>query len=432
MPTAIVVMFVGISGCLHGTHELGPSEHDDKPVAVEAEPVREIRMEHVLRGIGTTTLLPSHLVIIAPAVEGIVAEILVNEGDDVEAGVPIVRVDDRLAQRELTERRAARSELQAQLALLKAPPRAEEQQLADMEVERARVAEELAQAVVDRLIPLNRRKEISDQQLFEAQQRLRDAVLARQVAQGHRTVLMLGPKAEAIAEVQAKIARADAAIMSAETRLAYFTLTSPRAGIVEKVNCHPGQLLAAGTIAAEVLDRSEVLITVGVPARDAGLVRAGQPARILQDRESLGTAPDHWNDVTQEDEALVGKVVFVAAEAAAETGAIPVHVLVSNRNQRLRLRTVVSIEIVVNIVPDALVVPESAVIELEDGVTITIVHEGKAEVLHPKLGLRQHRLVQVIDEDLHAGDLVITRGGYNLPEDTPLEVIEQKRDGDEP
>jgi RND family efflux transporter MFP subunit len=432
-PTALIVMLLGTSSCLHGTHELEPNEHGEKPVAVEAEPVREMRMEQILRSIGTTSPLPSNRVIVAPAVEGIVAEILVDEGDEVKAGQPIVRVDDRLAQRELAERKAARAELEAQATLLKAPPRPEEQHVADMEVERARVAEELAQTVVDRLIPLNRRKEISDQQLFEAQQKQRDAKLARQVAEGHRTVLMLGPKAEAVAEVEAKIARADAAIMSAETRLAYFTLTSPRPGYVEKINCHPGQLLAVGTVAAEVLDWSQVRITVGVPARDAALLRNGQEARILDDHDALDAASHEAAGHEEEEEPLVGKIVFIGAEATSETGTVPVHVHVSNHDQRLRLHTVVALEIVVNVVPDALVVPESAVVELEEGPTIAIVHEGKAEILHPKVGLRQHGLIQVIDDELHAGDLVITRGGYNLPEDTPLKVVsEEKGNGDEP
>lgn len=379
-------------------------------------------MEHVVRGIGTTTPLPSHQIVIAPAVEGIVAEILVNEGDEVEAGRPLVRLDYRLAQRELAERKAAREELVSALTLLKTPPRKEEQRVADLEVERARVAEELAQTVLDRLTPLNRRKEVSDQQLFEAQQRLRDATLARQVAEGHRTVLMLGPKPEAVAEAETKIARAEAAVNSAETRLGFLTLKSPGAGLVDELLCHPGQLLAAGALAAEVLDTSEMFATIGVPPRDARLLRKGQPARVF-----VATRDD---DEQSESEPIEGTVAFVGAEASAETGTVPVRVLVANPEGRLRLRTVVSVEIVVNVVPDALVVPASAIVELEEGTTIAIVHEGKAEILHPKLGLRQHGLVQVIAEDLHAGDLVITRGGYNLPEDTPV-IVQPEHEGED-
>ena len=201
--TTVLITLIAAIGCKHGVRgEAEPGEHEKKAIVVQAEPVKQISMEHIVRGIGTTTSLPSHQVVIAPAVEGIVAEILVNEGDEIQAGRPLVRLDDRLAQRELAERKAARAELEAALTLLKTPPRKEEQQVADREVERGLVAEELAQKVVDQLTRLNQRspKDASDQQLFEAQQRLRDARLARQVAEGHRTVLMLGPKPEAVAE----------------------------------------------------------------------------------------------------------------------------------------------------------------------------------------------------------------------------------------
>ena len=118
--TAVLALF-GTTGCAHGVHDEA-DEHGPKPIVVQAEPVRAVRMEHVVRGIGTTTPLPSFQAIIAPAVEGIVAEILVDEGDAVQAGQPIVRLDDRLAQRELAERKAARAELDAARTLLKTPP----------------------------------------------------------------------------------------------------------------------------------------------------------------------------------------------------------------------------------------------------------------------------------------------------------------------
>lgn len=434
--TAVLLVLAGAIGCRQDAHrEADLEEHHGSPVTVECQPIRAMPLEHVVRGIGTITSIPSHEAIIAPGVEGIVAEILVQEGDEVQAGQPIVRLDDRLAQRELVERTASRAELDAALTLLKTPPRAEERRVADLEVERAHVAEELARTALDRITPLHRRKEASDQQFFEAEQRLRDATLAREVAEGRRTVLLLGPKPEAIAESEAKIRRADEAIQSIETRLSYFTLKAPSVGVVEKIVCHPGQLLSAGGVAAEILDISEVLATLGVPARDARLIRKGQQARVLLGGIGSAVHKPHVADSEEDEpETIEGEVVFVGAEAMAETGTIPIRVLVKNSEEQLRLHTVVAIEIVVNVVADALVVPEEAVIELEEGPTLAIVHEGKSAIVHPTLGVRHHGLVQVIDDELHAGDLVITRGGYNLPEDTPVVVQSGKEaaEGEEP
>lgn len=369
--------------------------------------------KETIRALGPSTPLPTHKIQVSAAVEGMVTEILAHEGEKVKAGQPLVRLDDRLAQADLAERKGARAEIEAGLALLKALPREPERRAADLDVERAGLAADLAKAVLDRLEPLNSRKEVSDQQLYEAKLKLQDAQLSRKMAEAKRDALLLGPKPEAVAETEAKLVRAEASLNSAAARLSYFTLTASREGTVNAVLCHPGQVLPAGTVAAEVLDNSEMLVTVFVPPRDA-----------LRLSEGLDATVSALNLATKEQEgspALAGKVVFVASEASADTGTFPVRVHVSSPEGRLRLGVVMSVEIVLKM-EEALAVPDEAIVNTEDGLTIFLVRAEKAVPLHPILGLKSGGLTQVTCEGLKEGDLVITSGAYDLKEGAPVKV----------
>ena len=57
--------------------------------------------------------------------------------------------------------------------------------------------------------------------------------------------------------------------------------------------------------------------------------------------------------------------------------------------------------------------------------TLAVVRDGKAVHLHPRLGLRQGGLTQIVVEGLAAGEKVITRGAYDLPDGTPVKVEEE-------
>jgi multidrug efflux pump subunit AcrA (membrane-fusion protein) len=398
----------------------GEGEEDEEapkePIPVRTAPVRTASFEKRVKGIGIVRALPGKLVQVSAAVEGIVKEIASSEGDAVKAGQPIVRLDDRLARLDLEEKTGARAEAEAALAVLKALPREPDRRAADLDVEKAKVALGLAKAVLDRLGPLRERNEVSEPQLFEARQAVEEAGIGLRAAEARRDVLLQGPRPEAVTEGEAKVARARAAEAAAKARLEYLLLASPIDGVVSKVLAHPGQLLAPGGVAAEVIDPSVVLVTAGLRASEAAEVRAGQAAMVAADGAGGGPRP-----------GIPGKVAFVGPEASAATGLIPVGVLGSG----LLPGTAARMEIVVATVEGALAVPEAAVVPYEEGQALAVIRDGKVAIVHPKVGLRDEAagLVQVEAEGLRAGDLVVSAGAYSLPDGQPVKIEEAEEKG---
>jgi len=243
-----------------------------------------------------------------------------------------------------------------------------------------------------------------------------DAESALMGAAARRDILVQGPRPEAVAEGEAKVVRARAAEAAAAAKVELMVVAAPIDGVVEKVLCHPGEMLSAGAVAAEVLDAAKVLVTADVPAAEAAEVREGQAAWVSVEGGSPAAAT----------------VAFVGAATSPATGLVPV--TVAGEGLALRPGAVARVEIVVAKVDGALAVPTGAVVPAEEGPSIAVVREEKgkkkAAVLQAKVGLRDPAagLVQVEAEGLEAGDLVIVSGAYSLPDGQPLKIEEASRD----
>lgn len=240
--------------------------------------------------------------------------------------------------------------------------------------------------------------------------------------------MMIGPRKEAIAEAQAKISTAEAVLALSEAKLEYLNVRSPIEGVVEDLLCHPGQTIAAGAEVAQVVDTSQVLALVWLPARSAAQVKAGQKAVVKPSSSAMPTLEKETGHSPSEE--LEGEVEFVGRIADAQTGNLPIHVLISNPNQVLSLGEMVTVEVIVEEKPNQLLVPSVAISDQGEGPVLSIIREGKSVLLHPQLGSTHDGWTAVSGVELKPGELVITEGGYNLPEGTEVE-IEKEEDHDE-
>lgn len=214
---------------------------------------------------------------IAAKYAGRVAEVLVREGDSVEKGAVIARLDT--------------TEIAAQLAAASATAQRAVQAIARAEAEAAMREAELTLAEVE----LKRSTELHDRSVNS------QADVDRRSAQ--RNVAAAAVKAARAAIGDAEAARAVAEAQAAQIRaiLADMTLTAPVAGRVEYRLVQAGEVVAAGARVATLLDLTEVNMTVFLPTRLVGRVRLGAEARIVLD------AADQF--------VIPARVGFVAAEA---------------------------------------------------------------------------------------------------------------------
>ncbi len=420
---ASAVLLAAAVGCGHE----GDAEHEEEvesEVYVKAEPARRGTVSESIAGLGRIEALPDHLATLTPAVEGHVHALLVQQGEVVRKGQAIVELDRAAALADFAEKSSIRDGLVASLTLLKSLPRTEEQQPLKLAVEQAQVGLDRARRLADEVRKLESSKLASSQQLFDAEKALDTARLQLETAQSQYKIQMIGPRPEAVAEAEAKIKTAAAAVEFSKAHLDYHTIRAPIDGVLDGLTCHPGQTISIGATIGEIVDSRQVHALVWLPPRSARGVKAGLSAQVRPADEHASS------ESTDAHDALPGKVDFVGRVTDPQTGNLPIRILVDNTAGVLALGQIVQVTIGGEARADVLQVPAAAILDLGEGMTLLVIREGKAVVLHPKLGATSNGWVEVTDVDLKPGELVVVEGGYGLPENTKVKVGEPEKDED--
>ena len=214
---------------------------------------------------------------IAAKYPGRVAEVLVEEGDYVEGGQVLARMDT--------------TELDASLEEAKADIAQADQTVAEAKAEIARRESELkfAQQEFNRALLLFDKGHVAQQRV---EQRDMERNTARAVLDAAQARLTTAERA-----VDAKVAAAK----QIQTQIDESFLRAPRAGRIQYRLAEPGEVLVAGDRMVTLLDLSDVYMTIFLPTAEAGRAFIGSEARII-----LDAAPEY---------VIPAKVSFVAAEA---------------------------------------------------------------------------------------------------------------------
>jgi RND family efflux transporter MFP subunit len=150
-----------------------------------------------------------------------------------------------------------------------------------------------------------------------------------------------------------------------------------------------------------------VIARVNVPLAQAQFVKVGQVGKII--------ATDGSGEVN-------GKVTVVSPAVDPQSTTVEVWVEAENPQERLHPGGTVRVNIDAGSVPDAILVPASALYpSVEGGSGIILVEDGKAKLQKVEVGLRNGDWAQIIG-DLKPGAVVVTEGGLGLEDDAKVTV----------
>lgn len=254
--------------------------------------------EHIALGNGR---IEATEVDIATRIPGRLESFFVSEGELVEAGQLLARMDT--------------DELNAQLAAAEANlhQAQQSQSLAEAVVTQRESELRYARAELARIETLAERGHASGEQQDRARTASETAEAALQAARVQ------------VSSAKAGIEAAQAAIRQVQTNIDDSDLTTPVGGRVLYRLAEPGEVLASGGKVATVLDVTDVYMTIFLPTSQAGRVRVGSEARI-----TLDALPDY---------VVPAEVSFVAAEAQFTPKSV------ETRNEREKLMFRVRIRI---------------------------------------------------------------------------------------
>ena len=234
---------------------------------------------------------------IAPEVAGRMLELRVAEGDRVNKGDLIARLDTRDTELTLARAHADRDQADAQLRLLLAGSRSEDIRQAEAQATASRAdvqaaAADLsnAQADLERYEALLRanagsRKARDDAQMRRdvADQKVRGAKERARASEESAARVKAGSRPQEIQAARARLAAMDAQIATSEKALADATIVAPVGGVVTEKLVNVGELVAARTPLVVITDQDHAWGEVFVDEPIVPRVKLGQPATVFTD-----------------------------------------------------------------------------------------------------------------------------------------------------
>jgi multidrug efflux pump subunit AcrA (membrane-fusion protein) len=283
---------------------------------------------------------------VAFAVSGKVVEAGPREGDPVQKGQVLARIDpaDYTLAVDAAEAQAAAA--RAVLEKAEAPARPEV-------LEQARISFERAQDEYQRMKALYDSKSLApnDFHKFEA---------AYQAAAQQYAQAKAGGQKEDREQTRAVYNQAVAAERIARKHLEDATLRSPLSGFVSSRSIQVGEMASPGRPVFQIIELDPVEVSVGVPETDIRLVRLGQTAAVQ--------AP------ALPGESFEGKVSLINVAADPTTRTYMVRIRVPNPKHVLRVGMIAEAQIRSDRMLDAMTLPGESVVHDPQGATIVFVY----------------------------------------------------------
>jgi len=305
-------------------------------------------------GVSLTGTIEALQVDVSAKITGRIVERTVDEGQRVDRGQVLVRLDAGELEAEVRRAEAVLGAAEARLRDLRAGARREEIQEAEArvaraqallddlvagaraeEIEAARAAARSAAAVLE----LSRKEFARAQELYakdlialqeldrarnayevavandgaarekvallEAGARRSEIAAARAALRAEQErvrLLRAGPRPDAVAVLRAEVAEARAALARARARLGETRIDSPIAGVVLRKNLEVGETANPGIPILVLMDPREMWVRAYVSETDVGRIRLGQPAAVVVDAFPNQTFAGTLSEIASEAE----------------------------------------------------------------------------------------------------------------------------------
>ncbi len=407
----LAVCLVCLSGFVGCASEQAAEKADDSgagsPIPVRVAQAQLITLRPSIDLVGMLVSMPERTAIISAQIEGRIQTVSVVEGAIVKNGQTVFVLDTRPAEAELLRARAVVAQQQAVLGRLKHGYLPQEIERAKQDMNKARAELESLRLRVDAAARLRENDEISDVEFKRLKSMMRRDQAAYAAAAAKLDLYQVGTRPESIAEAQAQLDVAQAELVRARLAVAFCTLSSPLDGVVTQLLTRQGTHVAQSDQLATVVDMSQVFAEIRVPSGYLSSVKQGARAEV--------SIP------SLRGERFEGSITRFSGAANPNTGDVQAFAILKNDERLLRPGLACRVRVWLPPIEQAIVVPVTAIADRESTSVLHVVRDDKAYEIQVSIGADTREYVQIID-GVSPGDLVITKGGYGLPEACPVKT----------
>lgn len=309
-------------------------------------------------------------------VTGRVEAVLVEEGDRVEGGQLLVRLDER-------EAAAGLAEARARLERARGAQRREAEELRTQ----AALRLSLEERQLARIASLRAEGFVSEREEDDARK-------ARDLA--FSALVSADAAAKAAAEGGVDERSASAAVAAAEARLAQLRVVAPEPGVVLVRSVEPGDVVSPGRVLLALALERETQLLAQPDEKNLPSLRVGQKARASAD-----AFPDR---------SFAAEVISISPGVDVARGTVDVKLRVPDPPAELRTDMTLSVELEVETKRGVLVLPLEAVRDAASDPWVLAIRGQRAVRTPVKLGARGGAVAEVL-AGLAEGDPVVRAPG---------------------
>jgi RND family efflux transporter MFP subunit len=337
-------------------------------VAVKTAPIQRITMQRQV-DISGTMISPGQARV-SSEVAGVVREVLVELGHEVQPGAVLVRLEPHELEIALRRSESQLKQTEAQLSIdgvrTKEPP--PDEQIA---VVRTAIANrDDARAQLARTRMLMSQKLIAQADLDTVETRVKVTEAAYQTA------------LETVQSLKAILQDRRAAVELAQKKLQDSVIKAPVGGAISERLVQVGEFISERTPVVTIVQMNPLKLRTAVQERHAELIRPDQPVQFRV--ESLP------------GKLFVGRVAFISPAVDQGTRTFPVEIIVDNRARQLKPGFFAKGVILTRKDENVLAVPEEAVSTLAGVSAVFVIQGGKARQQAVTIGARDGKLLEVL------------------------------------
>ena len=225
----------------------------------------------------------SNIVGISAKVSGQIDDIEVKEGDTVQVGQVIAKIDNKAFEIQVEQAQANLAAAKAKYDSLKAGNRPQQLAQSEASVEQAHINMENVRKNYERTESLFDTGAVSEQQKDTAFTALQLAKSQYQAASQGRSLVSEGATEQDLRYAEAQVAQAVASLKSAQLQLANSVVTAPTAGVIAKKNVDQGEVIATGQPIFSITNPADSWIEANIEETAIGKVQLGQIVKFKID-----------------------------------------------------------------------------------------------------------------------------------------------------
>ena len=365
-----------------------------KPVSARIIPVESKEIRRNVESVGS--LFAYEEVTVSSEIEGRVDDVLVDVGDRVARGQPMVKVSPVELQYALDQQRAALRQARARLGLSENGP----------ELKDVRDAAEVKKAAAD----LNdadqkyrRAKAMMDQGLVP-QQNLDEVEAKYKSARAAYDLAV-----QTVENIRHQVEQYRAAVALAQKKLSDAVIRAPFAGQIKTRSVTPGQYLRVQTAVMVIVNIDPVRARLKVPEKMAAWVKPSQEITL-----SVEAYPDR---------TFSGKISRINPSVEEQTRSFEVEALIANQEGLLKPGFFVKAVIPSNRVEKGLFIPYGALQYVYGLYKVYTVEGNLLKEKDVKIGERQGDQVEIVEGISAADRVALPAKGQVFKDRSPIEVV---------